>query len=348
MLGEKAKTIIAIDCMGGDLGEHEVLKGITKAYTKNKSLFFLIHGVGSKMPSLLKKQKRLTGAFRYIPAQQTVSMDEKPSQALRTGRETSMWCALESVAKGEAKVAVSCGNTGALMAMSMVQLRKIDGVNRPAIAVLWPSTNARGFNIVLDAGADIKADAQDLHQYALMGISYAKSGFNIKKPRVGLLNVGTEGHKGRSELQKAADIILESSKIFEFEYAGYVEGDDIPSSKIDVIVTDGFTGNIALKTGEGTATLVRTLLKETFAFSVMARLASFLALKPLRALRKRIDPRRVNGGVFLGLNGTIVKSHGSADATGISAAITLAYKLAQNDFQKNLANKILYQKKIPN
>ena len=348
MLGEKAKTIIAIDCMGGDLGEHEVLKGITKAYTKNKSLFFLIHGVGSKMPSLLKKQKRLTGAFRYIPAQQTVSMDEKPSQALRTGRETSMWCALESVAKGEAKVAVSCGNTGALMAMSMVQLRKIDGVNRPAIAVLWPSTNARGFNIVLDAGADIKADAQDLHQYALMGISYAKSGFNIKKPRVGLLNVGTEGHKGRSELQKAADIIFESSKIFEFEYAGYVEGDDIPSSKIDVIVTDGFTGNIALKTGEGTATLVRTLLKETFAFSVMARLASFLALKPLRALRKRIDPRRVNGGVFLGLNGTIVKSHGSADATGISAAITLAYKLAQNDFQKNLANKILYQKKIPN
>lgn len=334
--------------MGGDLGEHEVLKGITKAYTKNKSLFFLIHGVGSKMPSLLKKQKRLTGAFRYIPAQQTVSMDEKPSQALRTGRETSMWRALESVAKGEAKVAVSCGNTGALMAMSMVQLRKIDGVNRPAIAVLWPSTNARGFNIVLDAGADIKADSQDLHQYALMGISYAKSGFNIKKPRVGLLNVGTEGHKGRSELQKAADIILESSKIFEFEYAGYVEGDDIPSSKIDVIVTDGFTGNIALKTGEGTATLVRTLLKETFAFSVMARLASFLALKPLRALRKRIDPRRVNGGVFLGLNGTIVKSHGSADATGISAAITLAYKLAQNDFQKNLANKILYQKKIPN
>ena len=200
--------------MGGALGEHEVLKGITKAYTKNKSLFFLIHGVGSKMPSLLKKQKRLTGAFRYIPAQQTVSMDEKPSQALRTGRETSMWCALESVAKGEAKVAVSCGNTGALMAMSMVQLRKIDGVNRPAIAVLWPSTNARGFNIVLDAGADIKADAQDLHQYALMGISYAKSGFNIKKPRVGLLNVGTEGHKGRSELQKAADIILESSKNF--------------------------------------------------------------------------------------------------------------------------------------
>ena len=346
MLGEQTKTIISIDCMGGDLGEQEVLKGIVKAYSKNKSLFFLIHGVGNKMPELLRKQKRLSGAFKFIPANHVVSMDEKPSQALRNGKDTSMWQSLASVANGDAKVAVSCGNTGALMAMSMVRLRKIEGVNRPAIAVLWPSTNPHGFNIVLDAGADIRADAQDLHQYALMGISYAESGFNIKKPRVGLLNVGTENHKGRSELQKAAEIILESSKIYGFEYVGYVEGDDIPSSKIDVVVTDGFTGNIALKTGEGTATLVRTLLKETFAYSIMARLAAFLALKPLRTLRKRIDPRRVNGGVFLGLNGTIVKSHGSADATGISAAITLAYKLTKNDFQKNVAGRILSHKNI--
>ena len=334
--------------MGGDLGEQEVLKGIIKAYSKNKSLFFLIHGVGNKMPELLRKQKRLSGAFKFIPANHVVSMDEKPSQALRNGKDTSMWKSLASVANGDAKVAVSCGNTGALMAMSMVRLRKIEGVNRPAIAVLWPSTNPHGFNIVLDAGADIRADAQDLHQYALMGISYAESGFNIRKPRVGLLNVGTEGHKGRSELQKAAELILESSKIYDFEYVGYVEGDDIPSSKIDVVVTDGFTGNIALKTGEGTATLVRTLLKETFAYSIMARLAAFLALKPLRTLRKRIDPRRVNGGVFLGLNGTIVKSHGSADATGISAAITLAYKLTKNDFQKNVAGRILSHKNIIN
>ena len=346
MLGEKVKTIISIDCMGGDLGEQEVLKGIVKAYSKNKSLFFLIHGVGNKMPELLKKQKRLSGAFKFIPANHVVSMHEKPSQALRNGKNTSMWQSLESVANGDAKVAVSCGNTGALMAMSMVRLRKIEGVNRPAIAVLWPSTNPHGFNIVLDAGADIRADAQDLHQYALMGISYAESGFNIKKPRVGLLNVGTEDHKGRSELQKAAELILESSKIYDFEYVGYVEGDDIPSSKIDVVVTDGFTGNIALKTGEGTATLVRTLLKETFAYSIMAKLAAFLALKPLRTLRKRIDPRRVNGGVFLGLNGTIVKSHGSADATGISAAITLAYELTKNDFQKNVAGRILSHKNI--
>ena len=346
MLSQESKTIISVDCMGGDHGEREVLKGITKAYSANEDIFFLLHGVGSKMPELLKKEKKLSGAFRFISASQTISMDEKPSQALRNGKQSSMWNALTSVANGNAKVAVSCGNTGALMAMSMVKLRKIDGVNRPAIAVLWPSTNPHGFNIVLDAGADIKADSADLHQYALMGICYAKNGFNIKRPRVGLLNVGTEGHKGRSELQHAAKLILESSKSFDFEYVGYVEGDDIPSSKLDVIVTDGFTGNIALKTGEGTASLVRSLLKETFAFSIMARIASILALKPLRALKKRIDPRRVNGGVFLGLNGTIVKSHGSADATGIAAAITLAYKLAQNDFQEDLAKKILPQRKM--
>ena len=174
-----------------------------------------------------------------------------------------------------------------------------------------------------------------------MGVSYAKSGFNIETPRVGILNVGTEDHKGSSELLKASDIIENLSSILGFKFIGYVEGDDIPSSKIDVIVTDGFTGNIALKTGEGTATLVRTLFKETFTNSFLAKIASFLAFKALKNLRKRIDPRRVNGGVFLGLNGTIVKSHGSSDAIGICAAITLASKLAKNNFQKNLENKVL-------
>ena len=205
-------------------------------------------------------------------------MRDKPSQALRKARNTTMWNSLTSVSNGEAEVAISCGNTGALMAMSMMKLKKINGINRPAIAVLWPSTNSRGFNILLDAGADIRADAQDLCQYALMGVSYAKSGFNIKNPKVGILNIGTEEHKGSTELLKAADIINNLSSILGFKFIGYVEGDDIPSSKIDVIVTDGFTGNIALKTGEGTATLVRTLFKETFNNSLMAKIASFIFL----------------------------------------------------------------------
>ena len=227
-------------------------------------------------------------------------MSDKPSQALRKARNSSMWNALTCVSNGEAEVAISCGNTGALMAMSMMKLKKINGINRPAIAVLWPSTNINGFNILLDAGADIKADAHDLCQYALMGVSYAKSGFNIKTPKVGILNIGTEEHKGSTELLKAADIIKICHQ-FGFKFIGYVEGDDIPSSKIDVIVTDGFTGNIALKTGEGTATLVRTLIQRNFYKSLLAKIASLIAFKALKNLRKRIDPRRVNGGVFLGL-----------------------------------------------
>ena len=327
--------------MGGDLGEQEVLKGILKAYYKNNSLFFLIHGSGKKLPKLLRKQGKLSGSYTYIEASNVVSMDAKPSQALRKGKDTTMWNALTCVATGEAEAAISCGNTGALMAMSMMKLKKINGIARPAIAILWPSTNIRGFNILLDAGADIKADYHDLSQYALMGVSYAKSGFNINYPRVGILNVGTEEHKGSSELQKAADIIDKLSLELEFQFVGYVEGDDIPSSKIDVIITDGFTGNIALKTGEGTAALVRTILKQTFTNSILAKLASILAFKPLKDLRKRIDPRRLNGGVFLGLNGTIVKSHGGADATGVCAAISLACELSKNNFQKNLENKVL-------
>ena len=341
MQKKENKTTISIDCMGGDLGEQEVLNGIIKAYHKNSSLFFIIHGSGNILPKLLRKQKKLLGAFKYIEAENIVSMRDKPSQALRNGRNTSMWNALTSVSNGEADVAISCGNTGALMAMSMIKLKKINGINRPAIAVLWPSTNYRGFNILLDAGADIKADAHDLCQYALMGVTYAKSGFNIKKPRLGILNVGTEEHKGSSELQEAAFIIEKLSSLLDFKFIGYVEGDDIPSSKIDVIITDGFTGNIALKTGEGTATLVRTLFKETFTNSLMTKIASLLAYKPLKNLRKRIDPRRVNGGVFLGLNGTIVKSHGSADALGVYAAISLACELTKNNFQKNLEKKVL-------
>ena len=348
MSEKKYKTVISIDCMGGDLGEQEVLKGIIKAYKENNSLFFIIHGAGKKLPQLLLKQKSLLNAYRYVEAGNIVSMSDKPSQALRKARNTTMWNALTSVSNGEAEVAISCGNTGALMAMSMMKLKKINGINRPAIAVLWPSTNIRGFNILLDAGADIKANAEDLCQYALMGVSYAKSGFNIKNPKVGILNIGTEEHKGSSELLKAADIINNLSSILGFKFIGYVEGDDIPSSKIDVIVTDGFTGNIALKTGEGTATLVRTLFKETFNKSLLAKIASLIAFKSLKNLRKRIDPRRVNGGVFLGLNGTIVKSHGGADSIGISAAITLASQLTKNNFQKNLESKVFQINNLQN
>ena len=241
---------------------------------------------------------------------------------------------------GEATVAVSCGNTGALMAISMIRLRKLPGVNRPAIACLWPSRNAGGFNVMLDVGADVKGEAEDLMQFATMGASYARNGLHLKRPRVGLLNVGTEAHKGRAELKAAYDMMPAIAEVGDFEFVGFVEGGDIPSDRVDVIVTDGFTGNIALKTGEGTARMIAELLRETLGGSLLSKIGALFSLGALRRLQKRIDPRRVNGGVFLGLNGTVVKSHGSADATGVAAAIRLAFDLAKTGFSARLAARL--------
>jgi glycerol-3-phosphate acyltransferase PlsX len=219
----------------------------------------------------------------------------------------------------------------------MLRLRKLPGVNRPAIACLWPTRDPERLSVMLDVGADIRADENDLLQYAIMGASYARNGLGYICPRVGLLNVGTEETKGRAELKLAAELIAKHAETKQLEFCGFVEGGDIPSGKVDVIVTDGFTGNVALKTAEGTAAFIRDLLREAFGHSMMSRFAALLAISSLKRLSKRIDPRRVNGGVFLGLNGTVVKSHGSADATGIAAAIKLAFQLASTDFSQKLA-----------
>jgi glycerol-3-phosphate acyltransferase PlsX len=226
------------------------------------------------------------------------------------------------------------------MAVSMIRLRRLPGVGRPAIACLWPSRNPGGFNVMLDVGADIKADPEDLLQFAMMGASYARNGLGLARPRVGLLNVGTEEHKGRAELKAAHDLIAAATGPGSFDFAGFVEGGDIPSNRVDVIVTDGFTGNVALKTGEGTAKLVGDFLKQAFNATFLSKIAALLALNSLKRLQVRIDPRRVNGGVFLGLNGTVVKSHGSADATGVEAAIGLACRLSRADFTRRLAARL--------
>jgi glycerol-3-phosphate acyltransferase PlsX len=267
-------------------------------------------------------------------------MTDKPSYVLRNGKKTSMWSAVEAVRDGSAAVAVSCGNTGGLMAISMLRLRKAEGVNRPAIACLWPSRNPAGFNVMLDAGADIRADQDDLLTYALMGASYARNGLDIKRPRIGLLNVGTEEHKGRAELKVAHELIAQAADKGEYEYIGFVEGSDLPSARVDVIVTDGFTGNVALKTGEGTANLISGLLRESLMKTPFSMLGALFARGSLNRFRKRIDPRRVNGGVFLGLNQTVIKSHGGADATGVAAALNLAYRLAQSGFSDKLAARV--------
>ncbi len=335
----RARTIISVDAMGGDQGPPAVVSGIAKSAEKNPDIGFIVHGRASEIRPLIEKAG-LTARCEIRDTAEVVTMDAKPSHVMRKGKNTSMWSAVEAVKSGEAQAVVSCGNTGALMAVSMLRLRKIPGVDRPAIACLWPSRNPGGFNIMLDVGADIRADEKDLLQYALMGGSYARNGLGIDRPRIGLLNVGTEEHKGRAEIKAAHDLISQMAPAAELDFVGFVEGGDIPSNRVDVIVTDGFTGNVALKTGEGTASLIRDFLREAFKATPLSRFAALLALGSLKRLTKRIDPRRVNGGVFLGLNGTVVKSHGSADATGVSSAIKLAFRLAESGFTERLAARV--------
>ena len=301
---------------------------------------FILHGDEGELGKLLSRQPSLTGRVLLRSAARVVTMADKPAQVMRHGAGTSMWSAIDSVRNGEAQVAVSCGNTGALMAVAMIRLRKVPGVNRPAIACLWPSRNPGGFNLMLDAGADIKADAEDLLQYAMMGASYARNGMGIKRPRVGLLNVGTEDHKGSAELKQALEMIAGAAVIGDYEFVGYVEGVDLPSNRVDVIVTDGFTGNVALKTAEGTARLIGDFLRDAFNATVLSKFSGLLAGAALGRLRHRMDPRRANGGVFLGLNGIVVKSHGSADATGVSSALAMAYQLARSGFSARVAARV--------
>ncbi|MBL4812309.1 MAG: phosphate acyltransferase PlsX [Rhodobacteraceae bacterium] len=337
--GSSMGVVLSVDAMGSDSGSAVVIAGIAKFLKANADVHVLVHGPKAELAPHIERRKigeRTT--IHDMP--DTVSMSDKPSQVMRHGKKTSMWSAVDAVRNREASVCISCGNTGALMALSMLRLRKADGVNRPAIAALWPSRNPSGFNVLLDAGADIRADQDDLLTYALMGASYARNGLGIHQPRVGLLNVGIEEHKGRAELKVAHEMIGRAAADGGFEFIGFVEGSDIPTDRVDVIITDGFTGNVALKTGEGTAGLISEFMRQAFKHTPLSRFAALLAYTSLKRLQNRMDPRRVNGGVFLGLNGTVVKSHGSADATGIAAALTLAHKLALSGFADRLAARV--------
>ncbi len=332
-------TVLSVDAMGGDNGPATVVAGLARFLGQRPDAKVILHGPEGTLSPLLQK-RQLADKVTVRAADDTVKMTDKPSHVVRNAKGTSMWSAIEAVRSGEAQVCVSCGNTGGLMALSMLRLRKADGVNRPAIACLWPSFNSAGFNVMLDAGADIRADQDDLLAYALMGASYARNGLDIRRPRVGLLNVGVEEHKGRAELKVAHEMIGKAADAGDFDYVGFIEGGDIPSDKVDVIVTDGFTGNVALKTGEGTANLISTHLRNSLKSNPLSMLGAVFAQGALRKLRNKVDPRQVNGGVFLGLNHTVIKSHGSADETGVAAALNLAYRLAQAGFSDKLAARV--------
>ncbi len=326
--------IIALDTMGGDVGPAVVIPGAALSAERHPQLKFLLYGNKSEIAAQLERHAELRERSEIIHTDISIAMTDKPSQALRRGKGSSMWLALESVRDGGAQVAVSAGNTGALMAMSRLILRPLSSIERPAIAALWPTT--RSESIVLDVGANIGASARQLCDYALMGAAMARALFHISLPKIGLMNVGVEEIKGVDEVKQANQWLKELHGL-PIEYHGFVEGDDIGRGIVDVVVVEGFAGNIALKTAEGTARQIGQYLKDAMNRSIWSQLGAYMAQGGFRVLKHKMDPRRVNGGTFLGLNGLAIKSHGGTDALGFASAIDIGYEMAESDLVGQLA-----------
>ena len=319
---------ISVDAMGGDNAPRAVIHGALLAFKERKNTKFIFHGREEQIAPLLEEFSALKPVSTIRHSEIVIAMDEKPSQALRKGRGTSsMWMAIQSVKDGEADVAVSGGNTGALMAMSTFCLRPMEGISRPGIAAIWPTL--RTDIVVLDMGATIGADAKQLVDYAILGSALARCLFDDESPTVGLLNVGSEEGKGLESINEAGKILTLASGA-GFTYHGFVEGDDIGKGTVDVVVTEGFVGNVALKTAEGTARQVSKYLSNALKSTLLSRIGAFLAMPALNALRRKMDPRTVNGGVFMGLNGIVIKSHGGTDEVGYKSALGLAYEMARS------------------
>ena len=319
---------IALDAMGGDNGPAVVLPAAAIALERRPDLRFLIYGDAKAIGPPLARRPRLAERSRVFHTDVAVKMTDKPSQALRTGRRvSSMWQAIEAVKTAAADCAVSAGNTGALMAMAKFCLHTMAPIERPAIAALWPTL--RGELIVLDVGATIGGDEQHLVDLAVMGAALARIVFDIDCPTVGLLNIGVEEIKGLEEV-KAAGRILREANLPNMRYSGFVEGDDLGKGAVDVFVTEGFTGNIALKTAEGTAKQLGQYVRDAMGHSVMSRIGFLFARKALMALREKMSPR-ASGGVFLGLDGVVIKAHGGADAESYAGAIELGYDMVRQE-----------------
>lgn len=337
---------ISIDAMGGDHGPEVTLRGLTKVIERRPDARFLVYGREDAVVPVLDALPGLRDVSEFTHCEVAVRMDDKPSQALRQGRwKSSMWKAIEAVKNGEADACVSAGNTGALMAMSKFCLRTMADIERPAIAAIWPTM--RSESIVLDVGATIGADAQQLVDFAILGAAMANALFDVERPTVGLLNVGVEEIKGQEEVREAGRMLREAA-LKSMRYEGFVEGDDIGKGTVDVVVSEGFAGNIALKTAEGTARQIAGYLREAMGRTMMARIGYLFARGAFQRLGEKMDVRKINGGVFLGLNGIVVKSHGGADAEGFSAAVELGYEMARSHLlDKTRATLDLYHARQP-
>lgn len=322
------EIILSVDAMGGDHAPASVLDGAELFCARRPQARLLLHGDAIQIQALLQTRPAAKAGCEIRPAERAVAMDAKPSQALRQGKGTSMWNMLVDVEENRAQAAVSAGNTGALMAFSRLRLRTMPGVDRPALIANWPTLH--GFTSVLDAGANLEADGPQLAAFAIMGEAFHRARHGVARPSVALLNIGAEELKGHEEIREAAKILRASN--LDMDFRGFIEGDGISHGIVDVVVTDGFTGNVALKTAEGIAKVMARFLREEFTRDRISKLRALGARPVLQRFRARVDPRQANGAVFLGLNGLVVKSHGGTDGEGFAAALEAAARLAEANF----------------
>lgn len=334
--------MIAVDAMGGDNAPKMVIAGAEIARKRHLNIHYLLFGDEQKITPLLAKRKELRKICDIHHTDLVINNEMKLSQALRSGRKSSMGLAIQAVEQEKAEAIISAGNTGVLMAMAKQLLKTVSGIDRPAITSFFPTQ--RSESVMLDLGANIDCDVDNLIQFTIMGATFAKSVLGILKPTIGLLNIGAEEGKGRDVLKNAASCLRNTDSLFS--YHGFVEGNDILSGKVDVIVTDGFTGNVALKTAEGTAQFYRDLIRRSFRSSAMSWLGYLLVRPALHKLQKRLDPRRYNGGVLLGLQGVCVKSHGGTDAFGFANAISVAIDLITNQFNHKIDVELNKNRKV--
>lgn len=330
------RPVIALDVMGGDVGPAVVIAAAEVAQERYPKLLFRLYGGEPAIRDQLRRSPRVAANAVVVHSPDVILGTDKPSAAVRRQRTTSMGMAIAAIKAGEAQAMVSAGNTGALMAMAKLTLRTMEGIDRPALAALLPTL--KNDSVVLDLGANVECDTENLVQFAVMGAAFARTVLGVERPRVALLNIGEEELKGTEELKMAAALLRAAD--LPMSFIGFVEGDKIGAGDVDVIVTDGFSGNIALKTAEGTGRLVTGLLAQSFRTSWLTQLGYLLSRGALRALARHLDPNAHNGAVFLGLNGLVVKSHGSATVRGMAHAIGVAHDLVAGDITRRIASDL--------
>lgn len=328
---------IALDCMGGDKAPQIVIEGADRVASQIHNVYFLLFGDSKKIVPVVNNCRFLKGKFEIIHTDEFVSADEKPSNALRRLTKSSMRLAIDAVKESRADAVISAGNTGALMAIAKIVLRPLPSINRPAIVTSLPNRKNKA-TVFLDMGANIECDASILFQFAIMGRAFARSALKINNPTIAVLNVGSEETKGHDELKKLA-IMIKNSRLAN-DFVGYVEGDDLSKGDVDVVVTDGFTGNITLKAIEGTAKLISQVVKEGFLNSIFSKIGYLLAANSLTKAMKKIDPRLHNGAMLIGLNGIVIKSHGGTDAVGFANAIKVGISLLENRINDKITAEI--------